>query len=1587
MDEANVVARLAALTGLLASTSGTPRGALDRARRFITEALLNGQSEPMEHSHVIEPWSAELDDLAPETSDDIRRIVRDQLLSERDPSLRVALRTWPVLSVHPRATMPAWAAGWEPEASFGPFESAGGNLVWVDVRRVAAPAFLADAQTGRPLIGLPAATLDAASAGGGVTDVNIPAGSVWFAAELFDPGAPAHSCFGVRALGGTLTLSHPAFVHGNRIGASPGVVATVLLDLDHPSALAEGNGGDARHLLVQLPRRATFTLAVGATAALIDAAPATLEIYGERIELRHREGARARYDNVLSRLCFPTSASTDRISIRDARSRVFRPSGEAAIDDSAWAFAIAVPQGGDPLTLGGTAASSALVVSVRDGFRAALAPAQDDPPFLLTSASLVAEPGQLAVLASTAPPRYRRVLSLWNNQRRGRSQIEVRSSAPIQLRFDATMASGGSEALSLSALECRAELDRPLTAGGERVPFASREAVLDVLHIAGERRIALDAPSGFGHETGLAFALSNALVRTSDAGTLQVGGVLDDQDDFARGVLTLQFALGFLVPTLPDPYAANIARTAPRLPFDRSFAARAPKLSVRVRWSVPTNPEISFDLRATGDAAFASGIVPLNEPSFHDPAGERRNYAAAVENRFPRATGQEREIFRLLDVSSRADLFGVGYATYLPDLRGAEGARGRPLQLRGLDLLAPTQNVSAFTLPAFQWEPVYNIPAEGQLFPSRLVSQTDGGPTRFAMPSATLVPVAPLPVMDTLLAEYGEDVRRPLAVRFTLPFGIVAVAELRRRSSRPLLPVFASPRFESVRPRFAASGLTGGLQVALHAAADITLQAGGPSPGLPGAAAQTNNAVGGMNVLKSGLVHDIFNGTFADARPMVPVQRVDFSGYGGTTFSDWRHPDAEGAGVTQVKFESPVGRTSREVVQVRSKLYPWGAIVVRIITIERTGSGGVFRRDSGWQAASDGDYRLGPGRIVHAGVVRRLTNIRRIRDTTNIYERDYTTGAGTETVKLTQVVFDADVEIEGVTLGANPSRLVPANDIVGYVQALPIGKDLTAAQLNDLLSTTGPIGGPLDCELNVAQSGLHMRLARIEVDRTSTLGGNPQFVAAARGTAELPVTGQWSFSYRPSSDPEPHGLESNRPVPLIRENPSGGVSTPYRFAEPADLLRATNPEFEYGLVFSSDAQRLLIPQPHVRWGDATVYGAPSLLLADMYALGGCSAFLPRSDYCHPLPANTVLRLTGRRKVRLDIPAQPGLGPGEFKVGTLERTISDTAGLRVRARFQPGSRIKLTIDSDLRPDWACAYGPVAIVSDIDGLEDLVEVIGEVTSAADAAPMVRDPHMGFGGPLAPVKPVINLLSNFGVPFPMSVSITNHEYTFKSATKYTFPPPGLDALFIDDLIKSGLGIMLRLELIVGVGTETETADELKRRANQHKRLRAKTQWDSHLEFTGRMLIKLINLELINAYMGGVSKVEFIGKSDGTSEVALHIGVAGLVEIDLKIVEVSGARTFCVVSQRKGTQIDLGFSSEFEVEVELLHGLAAVAVSFEVILAMDTSGSYEVSGTATLALDVTVGWVASKEYEVEFEVKDIMEKFEWAAGKVLPS
>ena len=170
--------------------------------------------------------------------------------------------------------------------------------------------------------------------------------------------------------------------------------------------------------------------------------------------------------------------------------------------------------------------------------------------------------------------------------------------------------------------------------------------------------------------------------------------------------------------------------------------------------------------------------------------------------------------------------------------------------------------------------------------------------------------------------------------------------------------------------------------------------------------------------------------------------------------------------------------------------------VVRTITIERKNSGPVMRKDSGWQAVSDGEYRFPEVRpdqtnalTVHPGVVQKISNVTNIRDTGQILDL----GGG---VQVAGVLFDGDLGIDGVVKGASPTG-APARDQIGYVQLTPAKSgSLLPAQYQQLISQAGPLGGTIDCVLSVGGGGQLMKLGRVGVGVTSGMGG-PEFVMTA----------------------------------------------------------------------------------------------------------------------------------------------------------------------------------------------------------------------------------------------------------------------------------------------------------------------------------------------------------------------------------------------------------------------------------------------------------------------------------------------------------
>ena len=243
--------------------------------------------------------------------------------------------------------------------------------------------------------------------------------------------------------------------------------------------------------------------------------------------------------------------------------------------------------------------------------------------------------------------------------------------------------------------------------------------------------------------------------------------------------------------------------------------------------------------------------------------------------------------------------------------------------------------------------------------------------------------------------------------------------------------------------------------------------------------------------------------------------------------------------------------------------------------------------------------------------------------------------------------FDTDVEVENVQTGANNVGRVPTRDIVGYVQLQPSGVPLTPGQLDDLTAAQGPAGGAINCVLTIGASPLQMRTGSFAANRTATGGGSPQLAVAARGSVILPQTGQWSFTYRLSSETEPHGLDPNAAIPLIRQNPIGGIGQAYLFADPVDLFQPVTPAGEYGILQSSDTQRLLVRAPKIQPGQTAITSVNPFLLADVYALAGGVALFPREDLCTPLPANCSLQAPAAAQLRLVIPSASRCASGQL----------------------------------------------------------------------------------------------------------------------------------------------------------------------------------------------------------------------------------------------------------------------------------------------------------------------------------------------------
>lgn len=1546
--------------------------------------------------------------------------------------IRVFRREVPVRTSQYAASVPKWASGQAVNHTLGPFKDNLGKLFWFDFYRRVHYVKVArgtDIFLQVPILGFLSAH----------QHYTLPAGSVWLRSQLITPSAPTGAYTGLKIKGGEIIFKNPVSISGSSIIIAGGDICELSLDLDQPidtPSMDSSTGEDAKNQNIELPKKIKIVCNIS-TAIFSAADDMSLDVYGKNYKFS-KENITPSFEPILNRILISFKCNLINFSAPVVKSTSFQLIETAPITGNYWALSVTVSAIN---LLGESVGVGAIVIKTKQGLKADWRNLEKGPA-LLNTTYIMSEPGRISVTSiQAASGKASQKYELWeenNPTKKVRSVVDLQYGKQFIVLYNCL--SEGNETLIILNAAMQARVDCPLTADKNRLKINALSATIVFLEIKDQFWIYLIAQNMMQQFIAaqkainikpISFALSNALIKTTPVDDFYLFGKLTTQNEINEGTVAMNCPMYFLLPSLPDPYVSNYQPFGYRGRDNASQSLSRISFAPVVQWVSPAAPKLlmlfvpdntSSDIlifieNNRAPKTFNADTLTSNnnlqtstaanfvsaKAFFKDPQKEDADNTAGLREIFNKNLNLGNESIFMLDVSTNADLFGVGLGfnrskkdTLNPNF---------PLAIIGMDLVTDAFNTRIYTLPQIQWEPLWTIQNPDVApypFPSPVTSPDTGDPTIIGTQSFDLVPIAPKPVIDKFLSAYNDKVQpKKMAALFSLPFGMKAAAVLDNASDT------TKPGAEITynRPDFTDQKLTGGLQITVLATSPLS-GLKNPSASLKGATFQTRNLInlfGGnipLNLSVLGTVVDtIFNGEFSPTigkNKLVPLERMDFSGYGATIFSNWLDPTAAIAATSQARFDVLIGRTSHEVIQVKSILYPWGIAVVRTITIQRTSGGGVTRYDSGWKAQGPGVYDFSftdaggfqPNPLeFHPGIVKGIYNVTEIRDTGRIYPNN--PPLATNTVIMQEVFFNGDVLIEDVALGAF-NGFVPSKKQRGFIQLAPYQKVLTPQQFRDLIVTEGELGGPVDCVVNVGQSKQNMRVVRVDVS-TADKFGTPIFVTAGHGSLALPKEGAWSQVKRQESSPDIVVLNEDGALPIIREGILNTATThPYRFADPADILVAANPKTDYALLHSTGSQKVLFLRPTIDRNDTNIKSIFHPYFADSYAISKSKGIFPDLTSVFPLGGGgTILSVLGNNKLHLtsggNYNAPNGLTRDLLKIGDSRIYIdySNVGGTN--------SDVAYSFDSNAAIPWAANMKNHTIVVDLLIFKSIISVTTDFSADFTKRPDMGKPKLKFGSVLEPVVEILSFLGDFNMASAFKVLMGNAttdswEPKFKAALtglEISFEAPQLEIkVFGKTVSKTGVEVALPpLKLKFEMGIEAHynmlpfsfTSNDPALSSDQI----ALAAFDmlsigAALKFGGEIYILCFAISpTLGLYFVGIIELEFgFDSKDGKNfsfKVAVGLELATVWPI---VGKVSLMMAIGLEMEFKDSGNGIFAIMIFKGEAELLEGLIQIGISIE------AKGGQEKEAGGTFAVvevefaaEVSLAWVIHFEFDVTWQ------------------
>ena len=324
MDRPAALSRLTEVSAALVPAAGVTQADMQAAREALAASLLQ---------HGVDPAPALPGLPAPpvqKSGGDLSGVIDAASVGGTVPvALRRSLPA-PALG-NPGLTPPA-TAGMLPK-TLGPFIDDLGAPHWVDLFPPLVQTTITRAGAATPALVLPLA-LPAEPL---PTTIPVGAGTLWIAAQLLAPAAPAGGYAGIRISGGQAVFSATAaaVAGGLQLAAPVTLTLTVQPDPGPAGPLGSGApGADGGAVVAQMPASVTIEF-TSAGASVTAAGDASLTAYGTTVAL-HRQAAAAVWEAAIGQLLIPFTPQPASFAVASVLSILCVPSGTAPIAGAAW---------------------------------------------------------------------------------------------------------------------------------------------------------------------------------------------------------------------------------------------------------------------------------------------------------------------------------------------------------------------------------------------------------------------------------------------------------------------------------------------------------------------------------------------------------------------------------------------------------------------------------------------------------------------------------------------------------------------------------------------------------------------------------------------------------------------------------------------------------------------------------------------------------------------------------------------------------------------------------------------------------------------------------------------------------------------------------------------------------------------------------------------------------------------------------------------------------------------------------------------------------------------------------------------------